>query len=62
MNGDYTHGYQYDPETGDLYDGTEYLDQSITWTAGGMVSDLEDLRAWGEALVSGGSRRRCAGP
>ncbi len=47
------HGYGFDEESGELYDLTDYLDPSITWTAGGMVSTLDDLRAWGRALAEG---------
>ncbi len=53
LQGESVRGYQYDPETGELFDGTDYLDQSITWTAGGMVSELASLRSWSKALVSG---------
>jgi D-alanyl-D-alanine carboxypeptidase len=53
LEGEHAHGYQYDPQAGELFDATDYLDQSIVWAAGGMVSTLEDLRIWGRALAGG---------
>ncbi|MEW6554312.1 MAG: serine hydrolase domain-containing protein [Actinomycetota bacterium] len=53
LGGDHAHGYQVDVEGGESYDLTDYLDPSISWTAGGMVSTLEDLRVWGRALAEG---------
>lgn len=46
----YAHGYMYDEG---VYMDTSELDPSYAWAAGGMVSNLEDLRIWAEALATG---------
>jgi len=53
LTGSYVHGYQYDKDGGGNLDLTDYLDPSIVWSAGGMVSTLQDLRTWGQALGEG---------
>ena len=53
LAGSYVHGYQYDRDSGENFDLTDYLDPSIVWAAGGMVSTLQDLRTWGQALGEG---------
>ncbi|MFW6114097.1 MAG: serine hydrolase domain-containing protein [Actinomycetota bacterium] len=54
MKGDYSRGYEYASEEGrELVDRTDYLDPSIVWSAGAMVSNLEDLKTWAEALAEG---------
>jgi len=53
LTGSYVHGYQYDKDSGENFDLTDYLDPSITWAAGGMVSTLQDLRTWGQVLGEG---------
>lgn len=54
MTGNYSHGYG-DSEEGpeELDDFTEFLDPSIWWAGGAIVSNLEDLKTWMEALASG---------
>ena len=46
----YAHGYLHDE--GEYIDTSE-LDPSYAWAAGGMVSTLEDLKIWVEALATG---------
>jgi len=54
MTGQYSHGYEYKEEgSKELIDRTEYLDPSIVWAAGAMISNLEDLRIWARALADG---------
>ncbi|MDY6794902.1 MAG: serine hydrolase domain-containing protein [Actinomycetota bacterium] len=54
MKGDYSHGYEYaSEESRELVDRTDYLDPSIVWSAGAMVSNLEDLETWAGALAGG---------
>ena len=52
MTGDYAHGYWPDPSSGKLTDITS-INPSMAWTAGCMVSNLEDLKTWVAALVDG---------
>jgi len=52
MEGQYSHGYMKDPETGKLLDVT-VIDPSITWAAGCMISNLPDLKIYSKALASG---------
>lgn len=54
MTGQYSRGYEYKEEgSEELIDRTEYLDPSIVWAAGAMISNLEDLRVWAKALAEG---------
>lgn len=54
MEGEYSHGYEYaSEEGGELVDRTDYLDPSIVWSAGAMISNLEDLEVWTGALARG---------
>lgn len=54
MTGRYAHGYLPKVDKNDeIDDVTEYIDPSIVWTAGAMVSDLYDLKIWTEALGTG---------
>ena len=60
MKGEYTHGYSYTgqdndkpPDPDDYYDLTEYLDPSVVWAAGAIISNLEDLQVWAQALGKG---------
>jgi len=46
----YAHGYMYDEG---VYIDTSELDPSFAWAAGAMVSNLEDLKIWAEALATG---------
>lgn len=48
----FSRGYMTD-STGKLLDYTEYADISWAWAAGAMISDLEDMKIWAEALVTG---------
>ncbi|MFP4497126.1 MAG: serine hydrolase domain-containing protein [Vulcanimicrobiota bacterium] len=48
----YTHGYMATNDEDELYDVTE-INPSIAGSAGAMISDLEDVCTWCEALVSG---------
>jgi D-alanyl-D-alanine carboxypeptidase len=48
----YTNGYNYDEEAGEYTEATK-IDPSFLWTAGAMVSDLQDLKVWAEALGTG---------
>lgn len=48
----YSHGYFRDDETGELRDVT-LSNPALSWTAGAMISTLEDLRTWSEALAAG---------
>jgi D-alanyl-D-alanine carboxypeptidase len=52
MTAPYTHGYNYDEEGKEYTEATK-IDPSFVWAAGAMVSDLQDLRVWAEALGTG---------
>lgn len=52
MPGIYSHGYFRDSLNGELKDGTE-IEPSITWAAGAMISNFEDLKTYCRALVGG---------
>ena len=47
------HSHSYIAAEGELYDMTSGIDPSITWAAGAIVSALEDLKVWAEALATG---------
>jgi len=54
--GDYVHGY--DASSGSVVDmtGTPQaiaINYTLAWTAGGMLSTLEDLHIWSKALITG---------
>lgn len=51
--GEHSRSYIVVGEEGELYDMTSGIDPSITWAAGAVVSCLEDLRVWAEALADG---------
>ena len=54
MTGDYSHGYGYEQEGDEeLGEFTEYLDPSIHWAAGAIISNLDDLKVWAKALAEG---------
>ena len=54
ISGQYSHGYEFAGEDDrDLIDRTEYLDPSIVWGAGAMISNLKDLKIWADALAKG---------
>jgi D-alanyl-D-alanine carboxypeptidase len=54
MTGQYSRGYEYEEEgSRELIDRTEYLDPSIVWAAGAMISNMEDLKVWARALAEG---------
>lgn len=54
MTGQYSHGYEYKEEgSKELINRTEYLDPSIVWAAGAVISNLEDLKVWAKALADG---------
>lgn len=52
MEGQYSHGYMKDTVTGELVDVTT-IDPSITWAAGCMISDIDDLKIYSVALATG---------
>lgn len=52
IDGQYSHGYLQDTLTGELIDVT-VQDPSITWAAGCMISNVADLKIYGEALAKG---------
>ncbi|MBN2028442.1 MAG: beta-lactamase family protein [Actinobacteria bacterium] len=47
------HSRSYVVAEGELYDMTSGIDPSITWAAGAIVSALEDVKVWAEALATG---------
>ncbi len=49
---DTAHGYWEDTETGILYD-VSVKDPSTVWASGDMISDIDDLTRWGQALGKG---------
>jgi len=49
---DALHGYMQLPGSTRLVDVTR-VDTSVLWAAGGMVSTLDDLRVWAQALATG---------
>ncbi|MBN2168732.1 MAG: beta-lactamase family protein [Actinobacteria bacterium] len=54
IKGEYSHGYGDSEENPDqLDDYTDFLDPSIWWSGGAIISNLDDLKTWTEALVSG---------
>jgi D-alanyl-D-alanine carboxypeptidase len=53
IEGEHSHSYIVAGEDGELYDMTSGIDPSITWAAGAIVSTLEDLDVWAEALATG---------
>lgn len=52
MEGEYSHGYMKDTLTSELIDVT-VIDPSITWAAGCMISDFDDLKIYALALANG---------
>ena len=49
----FAHGYYAgDDGTGDIRDYTG-VNPKVAWTAGGMVSTLDDLKRWGKVLATG---------
>lgn len=48
--GDHSRGYVY---KGDQLDDFTNLNPSVAWTAGGMISNLQDMRVWARALAEG---------
>jgi D-alanyl-D-alanine carboxypeptidase len=52
MTEPYCHGYMIDP-TGTPIDNSETCDISWGWAAGSMISNLDDLKIWAEALGTG---------
>ena len=54
IRGQYSHGYEFAGEDDkNLVDRTRYLDPSIVWGAGAMISNLKDLKIWADALSKG---------
>lgn len=49
---DTSHGYWEDTETGILYD-VSVKDPSTVWSSGDIISDIDDLTRWGQALGQG---------
>jgi D-alanyl-D-alanine carboxypeptidase len=47
------HSHSYIMAEGEMYDMTSGIDPSITWAAGAVISTLEDLEEWTEALATG---------
>jgi len=52
VEGSLAHGYVY-TDSGTLAFEMTFFDTSTTWSAGGMVSNLADLKVWAEALANG---------
>lgn len=52
IEGEYSHGYMDRDASGKLNDVT-ILDPSFAWSAGAMISDLQDLAIWARILESG---------
>ena len=52
IEGQYSHGYMVDSVTGETIDVT-LIEPSITWAAGCMISNVDDLKIYGEALAKG---------
>lgn len=52
IDGQYSHGYMKNKSADDITDVT-VIDPSITWAAGAMISDFDDLKIYSEALVNG---------
>jgi D-alanyl-D-alanine carboxypeptidase len=48
----YSHGYTIDKD-GNWEDETVLLPPSLTWAAGVMISDMEDIKKWVKAYVTG---------
>jgi len=53
IEGEHSHSYIVAGENGELYDMTSGIDPSITWAAGAIVSTLDNLKVWAEALATG---------
>jgi D-alanyl-D-alanine carboxypeptidase len=51
--GQHSHSYIAVGDGGELYDMTSGIDPSITWAAGAIISNLEDMRVWAHALATG---------
>lgn len=54
MPSPYSHGYTLDQE-GDWVDETVLLNPSLTWAAGVMISDMNDIKKWVKEYVTGGT-------
>jgi len=52
MTGQYNHGYMRDTLAKEFVDVT-VMDPSITWAAGCMISNIDDLKIYGDALAKG---------
>lgn len=52
ITGQYSHGYMRDTLTKEFIDVT-VMDPSITWAAGCMISNIDDLKIYGDALAKG---------
>ncbi|MDQ3022660.1 MAG: beta-lactamase family protein [Bacteroidota bacterium] len=52
MEGQYSHGYMRDTATHELIDVT-VIDPSITWAAGAMISNMDDLKIFENAISNG---------
>lgn len=55
MDGQYSHGYMKNEfnKTNDEITDVTVIDPSITWAAGAMISDFDDLKIYSEALANG---------
>ncbi|MGE5457114.1 MAG: serine hydrolase domain-containing protein, partial [Methanococcaceae archaeon] len=49
----YTKGYEVDGSVKGPRDATEFLDPSLSWSAGVMISNIEDLKTWVRACAGG---------
>ena len=49
----YTKGYEVDGSVKGPRDATEFLDLSLAWSAGAMISNIEDLKIWVQACANG---------
>jgi D-alanyl-D-alanine carboxypeptidase len=52
MPSPFSHGYSLD-KNGDWEDSTVLLPPSLSWAAGAMVSNMEDMKKWVKAYVTG---------
>jgi D-alanyl-D-alanine carboxypeptidase len=51
--GQHSHSYIAVDANGEMYDMTSGIDPSITWAAGAIISTLEDMKIWAQALATG---------
>ena len=49
----YSKGYEVDGDVKGPKDATEFMDLSLCWAAGGMISNIDDLKIWVRACADG---------